>query len=172
MRPVCRPEWVQTWPGRPETRGFHYSKLERRKQSRRCGWSEMGCACQQIDNLPGGISVRFGALSNSHEQIDVLFSSQKQTVEPERKDASFPALTSFRSPFSPRALWPRSDCIWCPSWTFRWLRRSLWARSLQHLPLRSDQRLLGSSLLSSLPNDRSPRLMEPLTSPLTLNCAG
>lgn len=68
----------------------------------------------------------------------------------------------------PRARWPRSGCIWCPSWTFRWLPRSSWARSLQHLPLRSDGRLLGSFTLPC----RSTRLIQPLTSLLTLDCAG
>lgn len=41
--------------------------------------------------------------------------------------------------------------------------------SLQRLLLCSDQHLLGSL---SLLTGRSARLMEPLTSPLTLNCAG
>lgn len=67
-------------------------------------------------------------------------------------DASFPALTSCRSLLSPHAPWPRSDCIWCLSWTFRWLRRSLWTRSLQRLLLRSEQRLLGSSLPTARPD--------------------
>ncbi len=145
-------EWVQTWPDPGDTwlsllePGAQETEQEEVADLKRAALVNKLITCPEAS---ASSSETFIQLTYADCCFGLLPKADSRSRE---NDASFPALTSCRSLFSPHAPWPRSDCIWCLSWTFRWLRRSLWTRSLQRLLLRSEQRLLGSSLPTARPD--------------------